>query len=366
MSIKSNKKNEELLVYGYIRLNNKKNIQNIPIDLIKMCKLFYNNYLTWTISKEKFEEFYVNYKSKRFNDLYIYFDPDFPDFSVKYNNDNTDGKYLYGPIFAFRGFEFQSQITIRYEFNIEHIVLQLILKSLPNKFKNIFKNDRDSLMVYYEVNCENILPIVYEKMTVKMNRVGSSMIEWSTEYLAIKECKKLESISFGIYIDILNIKCSNNYKLNKYFKDNMIDSKFNVDWIMDNKILSEFKRYKNSLFFSPNYGLNGETDVDNFIWTFFIYKLRRIPIYGFNIVMLNMPSKVTEIVINYKIKSKIGSLYLSDKETITRNRNIIRIGNYEVENFTALYILNIQIEIINVKYKHKEINKYEWNQYGIY
>eukprot|EP01084_Bolivina_argentea_P115461 205316_1 len=160
--LNSETNDHELLIFGYIRLNNL-NKKYFPLDLMTICYKYCPNEISWIIPKK-------NIKS------------------------STEG-----PSFIFEGSLYQLSLT-----KTEHdgYCLNIKLKQISNK---IDQDQFKSISVNYKIFC-------YETKSSQTNsaklKLGSRTIMMSTDYLKYDDCDSFKKLSFCLSMNILKI----NYK----------------------------------------------------------------------------------------------------------------------------------------------------------
>eukprot|EP01084_Bolivina_argentea_P015660 29357_1 len=206
-----NSNEKDLLVFGFIRINY---LYYIPTDIQNLFYSYYRHELKWTISNKDLIELERNHHEK-----------------------------LTGPSFETDKAKFICSLS--YQRDTSQIHLNIKLESTCS--------DTKDLTLFRCIYC-NETKLSSKTSTVLALDDISEMSSIVFNIFDDKQYKNLKTLTFNIFVEILNI---NIYQpsIYKNYRKIIMNSNINYEWSINKYLLNQFKY--NCYCYSPNFGLYG-------------------------------------------------------------------------------------------------------------
>eukprot|EP01084_Bolivina_argentea_P013041 24425_1 len=198
------KRDQQLLVYGYVRRNLTNTIPNV---LNHICVAFYNENIYMNFNGDKLQKF-LTMKNR---------------------------SAIYSKTFRIMGFLFCCSICPNgwIPTQLGKTLFYLECKSAPPNVKIV--------SIICKMRCAETETIFQKTNTIKITPNSGLFCQWHNESLYLCDCMNKNKLEFICHVEILNIKYKHG---NEYHKNGIIlQSKCNTEWTIDKQKLKLFKSY---------------------------------------------------------------------------------------------------------------------------
>eukprot|EP01084_Bolivina_argentea_P082222 148876_1 len=313
-------KRSELLTFGYIKTAYK---DCIPVQLIKLTQLFYDDWNYWLLKGAKLKQF-VNSKAYE--------------------------KITCTKSFVIKGIEFEmfsnpNGISSTHELDgISTIGVEI--KYLPTNIK--------SFAFYTEIKCEAL-----NHTLKKFVHISPSNKIYGEVMCQLSELKHMKTVCFDHVINIKYIKYKKDCKKDDYYSPiNKMQKNSKFTWNINGLLLPKY-HYKNyygvppewHAVYSDNFGDN------NWCVKFYPHRLTA----GLYFMLLSFPPQVSKM--DVKIIVDINGKTVENIDFVTREKHgrLVFFAHAQTN-----YVITATLEIINIyNIHHQIIEENKWSEFGI-